>query len=86
MTSPDKVRLSPDPALTRRGAVDRAWWPASYDAGAELPALIAAIDQRLERRVLRVGLHMDTWETSRTASPPQAARSKWAGSAPSTPT
>ncbi|MEU8401696.1 DUF5994 family protein [Nonomuraea sp. NPDC048892] len=64
MTSPDKVRLSPDPALTRRGAVDRAWWPASYDAGAELPALIAAIDQRLERRVLRVGLHMDTWETS----------------------
>ncbi|TMR12009.1 hypothetical protein ETD86_33900 [Nonomuraea turkmeniaca] len=61
MTGPEKVRLSLDPDLARRGAVDGAWWPASYDAGAELPALIAAIDQHLERRVLRVGLHVDTW-------------------------
>ncbi|PRX59045.1 hypothetical protein B0I32_121149 [Nonomuraea fuscirosea] len=55
MTGPEKVRLSLDPALTCRGAVGGAWWPATYDAGAELPALIAAIDQRLNRRVLRVG-------------------------------
>ncbi|MEV5497700.1 DUF5994 family protein [Nonomuraea fuscirosea] len=62
MTGPEKVRLSLDPALTCRGAVGGAWWPATYDAGAELPALIAAIDQRLNRRVLRVGLHIDTWD------------------------
>ncbi|MGP3959531.1 DUF5994 family protein [Nonomuraea sp. 3N208] len=62
MTGPEKIRLSLDPAITRRGAVDGAWWPATYDAGAELPALITAVDQRLNRRVLRVGLHIDTWD------------------------
>jgi hypothetical protein len=61
MTGPEQARLTLDPDLTRRGAVDGAWWPAGYDAGAELPALIAAVDQRLKRRVLRVGLHVDTW-------------------------
>jgi hypothetical protein len=61
MTGPDKARLNLDPDLARRGAVDGAWWPTGYDAGAELPALIAAIDQRLQRRVRRVGLHVDTW-------------------------
>lgn len=56
--TPRRTRSACD---ARRGAVDGAWWPATYDAGAELPALIAAIDQHLGRRVLRVGLHVDTW-------------------------
>ncbi|GAA3661755.1 hypothetical protein GCM10022224_026610 [Nonomuraea antimicrobica] len=59
VTGPEKVRLSLDPDLARRGAVDGAWWPVGYDAGAELPGLIAAIDQRLNRRVPRVGPHID---------------------------
>jgi hypothetical protein len=79
VTGPEKVRLSLDPDLARRGAVDGAWWPASYDAGAELPALIAAIDQRLERRVLRVGLHIDTWDNipRRIAAPGRQIRVGW---------
>ncbi|TDD13392.1 DUF5994 family protein [Nonomuraea diastatica] len=79
MTGPEKVRLSLDPDLARRGAVDGAWWPASYDAGAELPALIAAIDQRLERRVLRVGLHIDTWDNipRRIAAPGRHVKVGW---------
>ncbi|MEV4110163.1 DUF5994 family protein [Nonomuraea sp. NPDC049695] len=79
MTDPEKVRLSLDPALTRQGAVDGAWWPATYDAGAELPALIAAIDQRLNRRVLRVGLHLDTWDNipHRIAAPGRHVKVGW---------
>ncbi|MEU5869892.1 DUF5994 family protein [Nonomuraea sp. NPDC047529] len=79
MTGSEEVRLSLDPDLARRGAVDGAWWPAGYDAGAELPALIAAIDQRLERRVLRVGLHVDTWHNipHRIAAPGRQVRVGW---------
>ncbi|MER6512078.1 DUF5994 family protein [Nonomuraea sp. NPDC001636] len=79
MTGSEEVRLSLDPDLARRGAVDGAWWPAGYDAGAELPALIAAIDQRLERRVLRVGLHVDTWHSipHRIAAPGRQVRVGW---------
>ncbi|MFF4625778.1 DUF5994 family protein [Nonomuraea jabiensis] len=79
MTAPEKARLSLDPTLTRQGAVDGAWWPATYDAGAELPALIAAIDQRLNRRVLRVGLHLDTWDNipHRIAAPGRHVKVGW---------
>ncbi|MEV1203894.1 DUF5994 family protein [Microbispora rosea] len=79
MTGPVQVRLSLDPDLQRRGAVDGAWWPASYDAGVELPALIAAIDQHLERRVLRVGLHIDTWDNipRRIAAPGRQVKVGW---------
>ncbi|GGL02214.1 DUF5994 family protein [Planomonospora parontospora] len=56
------VRISLDPVLGRRDALDGAWWPYSRDAAAELPGLIAAIDQRLGRTTLRVGLHPDAWE------------------------
>ncbi len=41
--------------------VDGAWWPGSRDAAAELPALVAAVDQRLGRTTLRVGVHQDAW-------------------------
>src|SRR5690606_35740155 len=79
MTGAEKARLSLDPDLARRGAVDGAWWPAGYDAAAELPALIAAIDQHLQRRVLRVGLNIDTWHNipRRIAAPGRQVRVGW---------
>src|SRR5690242_6012303 len=43
---PPPARVSFDPALIRRGAVDGGWWPHSRNAHAELPALIAALDAR----------------------------------------
>ncbi|MDH2426187.1 DUF5994 family protein [Sphaerisporangium sp. TRM90804] len=55
-------RLSLDPALNRRAVVDGVWWPRSRDAAAELPALIAAVDLRLDRVTLRVGLYKDAWD------------------------
>lgn len=42
--------------------MDGAWWPYSRDAVAELPGLIAAVDQRLGRITLRIGVHPDTWQ------------------------
>ncbi|MEU8250615.1 DUF5994 family protein [Nonomuraea sp. NPDC048916] len=56
------VRVSLDPVLRRRSMVDGAWWPYSRDAAAELPGLISAVDQRLGRTTLRVGLHLDSWD------------------------
>ncbi|MGN9844968.1 DUF5994 family protein [Nonomuraea sp. H19] len=55
------VRLSLNPVLDRRATVDGAWWPRSRDASAELPGLIAAVDQRLGRTTLRVGVYRDAW-------------------------
>jgi hypothetical protein len=51
-----------NPLLDRGGTVDGAWWPFTRDATAELPSLISAVDQRLGRAVLRVGLYRDAWE------------------------
>ncbi|MFI6928350.1 DUF5994 family protein [Nonomuraea spiralis] len=81
MTGPEHARLPLDPDLPRQDAVDGAWWPASYAAGAEPPALIAAVDQRLERRVLRVGLHVDTWPNvpRRIAAPRRQVKVGWFG-------
>lgn len=42
--------------------MDGTWWPHSIDASAELPALIEAVDERLDRVTLRVGLHVDAWD------------------------
>ncbi|GGS69013.1 hypothetical protein GCM10010156_29960 [Planobispora rosea] len=56
------VRISLDPLPCRRGTLDGAWWPYSRDAAAELPGLIAAVDQRLGRNTVRVGLHLNAWE------------------------
>lgn len=55
------IRLSLNPALDRRATVDGAWWPRSNDATAELPGLIAAIDQRLGRPTMRVGVYREAW-------------------------
>ncbi|GAA0349806.1 DUF5994 family protein [Actinoallomurus spadix] len=56
------VRLGLDPVRAGRGSLDGAWWPYSQDAAAELPGLIAAVDQRLGRTTLRICLHTDAWE------------------------
>ncbi|GGO27070.1 DUF5994 family protein [Microbispora bryophytorum] len=56
------VRLSLNPVLDRRATVDGAWWPYSRDATAELPGLIAAVDQRVGRTTLRVGVYRDAWD------------------------
>ncbi|MFI7643971.1 DUF5994 family protein [Nonomuraea sp. NPDC049400] len=56
------LRLSLHPVLDRRAVVDGAWWPYSRDAAAELPGLIAAVDQRLGRTTLLVGVSRDAWQ------------------------
>lgn len=56
------VRLILNPVLDRRTPVDGAWWPYSRDAAAELPGLIATVDQRLGRATLRVGLYRYIWD------------------------
>lgn len=55
------LRLRLDPLLSRRGALDGAWWPRSDNAGEELPALVVEVDRLLGTAVHRVGLHPDTW-------------------------
>jgi Family of unknown function (DUF5994) len=56
------ARVSFDPALIRRGAVDGGWWPRSRNAPAELPGLIAALDARPGVRVQRLAVHRDEWD------------------------
>ncbi|WP_425550825.1 DUF5994 family protein [Actinoallomurus liliacearum] len=56
------VRLRLDAVLAGRSPLDGAWWPYSHDAAAELPGLIAAVDQQLGRTTLRVCLHADAWD------------------------
>jgi hypothetical protein len=62
LTAHSALRLSLNPMLDRSGTVDGAWWPRTRDAAAELPALISAVDERLGRAVLRVGLYRDAWD------------------------
>ncbi|MEU8247886.1 DUF5994 family protein [Nonomuraea sp. NPDC048916] len=73
------VRLPLGPARGHVGPVDGTWWPRSTDAAAELPALIAAVDQRLGEMALRVGLHVDVWDNipHRIAAPGRAVRVGW---------
>ncbi len=59
---PSLPRVSFDPELTRRGAVDGGWWPHSRNALAELPGLIAMLDSRPGIRVLRLAVHRDEWD------------------------
>ncbi|MEU4535322.1 DUF5994 family protein [Streptosporangium sp. NPDC023825] len=78
-TAPSEVRLSLDPVLGRRGAVDGAWWPYSPDATVELPGLIAAVDELLGRHVLRVGLPLKAWDDipHRVAAPGRQVKVGW---------
>ncbi|MFG1708032.1 DUF5994 family protein [Nonomuraea sp. M3C6] len=82
-TAHSAFRLSLNPLLDRRGTVDGAWWPRTRDAAAELPALISAVDQRLGRAVLRVGLYLDAWDhiPRRIPAPGRQVRVGWFRSA-----
>jgi hypothetical protein len=46
-----------------RGPVDGGWWPHSYDASAEFPALVTALAARLGR-VERIGYDIDLWQST----------------------
>ncbi|MEV0230773.1 STAS domain-containing protein [Nonomuraea sp. NPDC050786] len=56
------VRLRLDPISYRRDTTAGVWWPHSRDAAAELPDLIASVDQRLSRITQCVGLRADAWD------------------------
>jgi hypothetical protein len=58
----DRQRLSLKPDVSNTGFVDGAWWPASRDLAAELPALAAELEPRLGR-VESVSYHLGAWES-----------------------
>jgi uncharacterized protein DUF5994 len=62
LAGPPAPRVSFDPALHRRGAVDGGWWPHSRNALTELPGLIAALDSQPGMRVQRLSIHRDDWD------------------------
>ncbi|MFF4779058.1 DUF5994 family protein [Microtetraspora fusca] len=62
MTGSYAVRLNLDSVPDSRRAVDGTWHPSTRDASAELPPLIAAVDQRVGRVPLRVDLDPDVWD------------------------
>ena len=59
---PPAPRVSFDPALPRRGAVDGGWWPHSRNTPAELPGLVATLDCQPGVRVQRLSVHRDDWD------------------------
>jgi Family of unknown function (DUF5994) len=66
-----RLRLKPDAPLS--GHVDGAWWPRSRDLPAEMPALIAALGDRVGP-VARVAYHLDGWDPAPRRLPQRAAR------------
>ena len=55
---PGRVRLRPPPPT---GRVDGGWWPHSRNLAAELPALLAELQERLGVAE-RVSYNLDDWE------------------------
>ncbi|MFI7470184.1 DUF5994 family protein [Nonomuraea sp. NPDC049646] len=76
------ARLSIDPAPNQRNVADRARWPSSPDASAELPGLVAAVGELLDQVTLRIGIHGDMWQNIPRRIP---ARGRPAGAAEATP-
>ncbi|MEY9965239.1 hypothetical protein ABIA33_003281 [Streptacidiphilus sp. MAP12-16] len=54
------ARMSLKPAGGIRGRLDGAWWPRSRDLAAELPLLVAELDQ-VWGRITRVTVHPGMW-------------------------
>jgi Family of unknown function (DUF5994) len=48
---------------TPHTAVDGAWWPRSTDLAAELPSLVAALDER-GLRISRISYSLSAWDTT----------------------
>ncbi|MEV4605018.1 DUF5994 family protein [Amycolatopsis sp. NPDC049253] len=55
-----EARLRVKKTGSERGHVDGGWWPRSTDLEAELPSLVAALEQWVGP-VTRVSYHLDTW-------------------------
>src|SRR3954470_10808681 len=51
------------PLNTPHPAVDGAWWPRSTDLAAELPSLVAALDER-GLRISRISYSLSAWDTT----------------------
>lgn len=58
----DRARLNLKPDAAATGSVDGAWWPASRDLAAELPAVMAEASTRLGP-VERVAYNIGAWAT-----------------------
>jgi hypothetical protein len=74
-------RLAFPPSPTAQGVVDGSWWPRTRDPAAELPALIAAVTDRLGM-VDRIALNADAWDTRPqriTTGGQQVVRLDWSG-------
>ena len=55
-----RVRLTFSPASSADDVVNGGWWPRSRDPATELPALVAAVAERLGV-VRRIALNADAW-------------------------
>lgn len=55
---PARLRLKPG---KRKGSVDGAWWPYSREPAVELPALIEALTENMDR-ISRVSFGTTTWK------------------------
>lgn len=58
---PATSRLVLDPEAVGRSRLDGGWWPASRDAGQELPRLVADLNARIGV-VLRLGVDALAWD------------------------
>jgi hypothetical protein len=79
-TKPDSRLMFP-PSPTAQGVVDGSWWPRTRDPAVELPALIAAVTDRLGK-VDRIALNADAWDTRPqriTTSGQPVVRLDWSG-------
>jgi hypothetical protein len=63
------ARLSLTPKTTLAGQLDGAWWPFSRDLEAELPPLVAALDEARER-ITRVTVNPSRWPGRTTPAGP----------------
>ncbi|MCX5042175.1 DUF5994 family protein [Aldersonia sp. NBC_00410] len=63
--TPLAARVMLKPAAPATGAVDGAWWPRGRELAAELPALFAAVSERLGR-VVNVTYRFDGWDGAPT--------------------
>jgi len=59
--TPDRARLSLDPATLRQAGVHGRWWPRYRDAAAELPGLLAELSTKAGR-VRRVALQVGAFD------------------------
>jgi Family of unknown function (DUF5994) len=59
-SQPDAPRLSLDPAGAKRTGINGGWWPRGRDASAELPGLLAELNERAGR-VTRVALQVGSF-------------------------